>query len=329
MTTDHPSVSVIIPVRDRSESLLRAIRSCLAQDCAAEILVVDDGSETNLRPGLEAEFPAETQSGALRILRQAPQGACTARNSGLAEARGDWVKFLDSDDELLPDTLPREIEAAQSANCDALLTGWEERTRRADGTEDPSLRRTRSAPDLSNGIDDMLDGKAPIVSGALYRRAFVRELRWNPEWKKAQDWGWALTVCLAGARFTSLDISSSIYWHHPGNRISARGNPLLLSTLVRQDFLRMIESRLREQDRLTEPRKKKLAQYFYRDCQVLARHDPARWQQTWNHCRELIPGFVPREPNRIIRLFCRLLGIRRGVFAYVSLKRLLLPSRPI
>jgi glycosyltransferase involved in cell wall biosynthesis len=282
--------------------------------------VVDDGSSEDIEALLKTHFPERLQSEIVRLFKQTNQGACAARNRGLVEARGEFIKFLDSDDEFLTESIPEEVAAARAAGCDALLTGWEERTCRADGSENRDRRRIRSAPDLSRGIDDMLEGIAPIIGGALYRADFIRPLRWNPAWTKAQDWGWALTVCLAGARFTTLPLSSMIYWQHAAERISSRGEPLLRSTRARQQFLRMVEKELRRQETLTDSRKRQLAQYYYRDCQMLARHDPEEWTRTWTHCEKLVPNFRPREPNRIMCAFTRVLGVHTGVKAYVHLK---------
>lgn len=312
-----PDVSVVIPVYNRTAMLLRAVKSCLEQACAVEVIVVDDGSDDNVSTALTARFGPTAR---LQIVRQEKQGACVARNRGLDLATGEFVKFLDSDDELLPGALAQEIQAARRKGCDALLTGWEERTLRADGTEDLARRRTCSAPDLKNGIDDMLLGHGPWTSAALYRTKFVRPLRWNPVWTKAQDWGWALTVCLAGARFVSLDISSSIYVQHEGARITSEGHAVLRSTRARQALLKMVETQLLAQRTLTPERRRRLAQYYYRDAQMLAELAPAEWRRIWVHCRELVPEFRPDEPNRLVRWFCRLLGVRRGMTAYVRAK---------
>ncbi len=327
MSPERPDVSVVIPVFNRPAELCRAVRSCLEQTGAVEIVVVDDGSTDDLRAALAREFPDRLDRD-IRLVRQDNQGACVARNAGLALARGAFVKFLDSDDELLPGALAKEVEAARASGCDALLTGWEERTFGADGMEDETRRRLRPAPDLSGGIDDMLLGIAPCVHAALYRADFIRPLRWDPAWTKAQDWGWALTVGLAGARFHSLDRPSCIYNHHAGRRITRGGDVVLRSTRARQQLLRMVENGLRAQDALTPERRRRLAQYFYRDAQVLARHDPAEWARAWAHCRELVSGFRPREPNRILRALSRLAGVPAGVRLYVALKRLLPKPRP-
>ncbi len=100
------SVSVIIPTHDRAQVLCRALDSVLAQTVApAEIIVVDDGSTDNTA-GLVAErYPQ------VSYLYQPNQGVSKARNSGFEQSRGEWLAFLDSDDEWLPEKLERQMAA--------------------------------------------------------------------------------------------------------------------------------------------------------------------------------------------------------------------------
>lgn len=98
-------VSTIVPTFNRSQMLRRALRSALAQSHARhEILVVDDGSTDDTRAMLAREF-----SGRVRYLHQANGGVASARNLGLAEARGDLICFLDSDDEWHADKLALQV----------------------------------------------------------------------------------------------------------------------------------------------------------------------------------------------------------------------------
>lgn len=98
-------ISVIIPTHNRVGLLPRALRSVLAQSQPPmEVVVVDDGS-TDGTQKLAADFPT------VRFLRQENRGVAAARNRGIREARGDWLAFLDSDDEWLAPKLERQGQA--------------------------------------------------------------------------------------------------------------------------------------------------------------------------------------------------------------------------
>lgn len=99
-------ISVIIPTHNRVGLLSRALRSVLAQSRPpAEVLVVDDGSTDGTEERVRTDFPA------VRYLRQENRGVAAARNHGVREARSEWLAFLDSDDEWLPQKLALQLEA--------------------------------------------------------------------------------------------------------------------------------------------------------------------------------------------------------------------------
>lgn len=90
-----PLVSVVMPTRNRAQVLPRAIDSVLAQSYPRlELLIVDDGS-TDGSAELLAGYTARDSR--VRVFRQPPGGVSAARNRGLAEARGELVAYLDSD----------------------------------------------------------------------------------------------------------------------------------------------------------------------------------------------------------------------------------------
>jgi glycosyltransferase involved in cell wall biosynthesis len=92
-----PCVSIIVPTYNRRETIERCLTSIRAQRFEDwELLVVDDGSEDGTAALIEGFDPR------MRVVRQANQGITGARNRGLREARGEYLAFLDSDDEWLP-----------------------------------------------------------------------------------------------------------------------------------------------------------------------------------------------------------------------------------
>ena len=102
-------VSVIIPVHDRKDVVGRAIRSVQAQTWRDfELIVVDDGSSDGTPERVLDDFSADD----LTLLRlPACRGVSAARNHGMAAARGDWIAFLDSDDEWRAAKLERQMTA--------------------------------------------------------------------------------------------------------------------------------------------------------------------------------------------------------------------------
>ena len=118
--SSNPLVSVIIPTYNRGWILKEAIDSVLAQDFEDfELIVVDDGSTDNTREILD------TYGQDIIVLQQANKGVSAARNRGIAEAGGQLVAFLDSDDRWLPRKLSRQVDFF-NLNPDAVINQTEE-----------------------------------------------------------------------------------------------------------------------------------------------------------------------------------------------------------
>jgi glycosyltransferase involved in cell wall biosynthesis len=107
----NPAVSVVVPVYNRARTLARALSSILAQTFPDfELIVVDDGS-TDDSAGVAEGFGDSR----IRVLRHPEnRGVAAARNTGIGAARGNYVAFLDSDDEWLPEKLKIQIDALEA-----------------------------------------------------------------------------------------------------------------------------------------------------------------------------------------------------------------------
>lgn len=106
MAYEPPLVSVILPCFNCEATLERAFASVGRQDYPAiEIIAIDDGSTDGTADILTAH-----EKVGVRVIRlQRNSGAAVARNAGLAAASGDYVAFLDADDEWLPGKLLRQM----------------------------------------------------------------------------------------------------------------------------------------------------------------------------------------------------------------------------
>jgi glycosyltransferase involved in cell wall biosynthesis len=106
-------VSVVITTYNRAVYVVKAIESVLGQNYKNyEIIVVDDGSIDNTRESLTPYCQS------IRYFYQENQGVSAARNKGIDLAKGEWVAFLDDDDEWFPTKLERQIEALVSFGKD-------------------------------------------------------------------------------------------------------------------------------------------------------------------------------------------------------------------
>ena len=99
------TITVVIPAYNAGKYIARTIDSVLAQTRPAdEIIVVDDGSTDDT-----AEQVGKYE-GKVSYIHQQNAGASVARNTGIEAATGDWIAFLDGDDEWLPDNLKYQSE---------------------------------------------------------------------------------------------------------------------------------------------------------------------------------------------------------------------------
>lgn len=107
-------ISIVIPSYNQSQYLNSAISSALDQTVKAhEIIIVDDGSTDN---SLEI---AKSYDG-VKVISQVNKGLPSARNTGIMNATGDYLLFLDSDDMLLENAIKRITEVAEKTNADII-----------------------------------------------------------------------------------------------------------------------------------------------------------------------------------------------------------------
>jgi len=104
-------ISVIIPVHNRFDDLIVAVRSVFSQTITDyEVIVIDDHSQVELLPVISEEFNDSVGSTIFVYRNQVNCGAAQSRNIGVAYAKGEYIAFLDSDDYWMPDKLEKQID---------------------------------------------------------------------------------------------------------------------------------------------------------------------------------------------------------------------------
>jgi glycosyltransferase involved in cell wall biosynthesis len=204
-----PRVSVVIPTRNRPELVLRAVRSALGQTYRnLEVVVVVDGPDAET-------VKAVTDLGESRVrVRHLTEsvGGAEARNVGVRAALGEWIAFLDDDDEWLPTKVEKQAEAAiKSGNplaivtCRILLRG---------SGSDSVVPHKLPAP--GQPMSEYLLG-APRnwfqTSSYFVSRALMLLVPWTKDLKGLQDYDWFLrSNRYPGVTLTVVPEPLSIYY---------------------------------------------------------------------------------------------------------------------
>jgi glycosyltransferase involved in cell wall biosynthesis len=158
-------VSAIIPVYNGSTTLRPAIDSVLEQSsCGLELIVVDDGS-TDSTPAIISSYGAS-----VRRIRQSNAGPAAARNTGVRNACGQYLAFLDADDRWLPGMLDRSI-AMLDSDPDCVMAYGNLLMVDSDGHSLASYLITGEYAHAPS-MEEILERMWPIMpSAALIRRA--------------------------------------------------------------------------------------------------------------------------------------------------------------
>jgi glycosyltransferase involved in cell wall biosynthesis len=209
------TVSVIITTFNRAELLVRAIDSVVGQTYPIlEIIVVDDASSDDT----QAEVNRIGDDRLAYFLLPKNMGPNFANNFGLANASGDWVAFLDSDDIWKSDKIERQMEVALKADCAGELVisckvnisgVYEERIRPKTSYVSQPVGRY-----LSKG-----DG--------LLQTEFAKKVGFDDEIRVHTDLGFCIRLAGAGAQFFMLPEALVVWWEHEASGRVSKGKTLV------------------------------------------------------------------------------------------------------
>lgn len=181
-----PLVSVIVPTRNRHDFLERALSSISEQTYDAIETIVVDGSTTPLSYG---RVRAELRESSELLLRRGPRrGAGAARNVGITAAKGEFLAFLDDDDEWEPTKIERQVDrfAESDPSVGVVYTGQRSVNSRGEtiGTRCPQTRGMVTEPLLRGA--DMTPFSGVMVEASLVPRVGLLDEQ-LPVWEDL-DW---------------------------------------------------------------------------------------------------------------------------------------------
>ena len=222
-----PSVSVVIPCFNRSGMIGRAVSSVLSQTHQSlEVIVVDDGSSDilELKKALDA-----FQDARIRLIeRPYNQGGAVARNVGVSLSKGEFIAFLDSDDEWVSNKLEQQfsmVDATQARliySASIVVTSHEKEERRS--------RMPLHGIEVDESIGDYLFLNRGFLqtSAMLLPRWLALKVPFNCKLLRHQDYDFLLRLEQFGCEFVMCpDELVIIHWedlHQTGRGLNAQGS---------------------------------------------------------------------------------------------------------
>lgn len=169
-------ISVIVPVYKVEKYLDRCVQSIAAQTYRnLEIILVDDGSPDNCPAMCDAWAEKD---GRIKVIHKENGGGAQARNVGLAQAAGDYIAFVDSDDFLLPDMYASLMDIVLQTGCDIAECGYhsvEQDSAPVPTAISGSVRIFSAEEALKENIRDHICRQ--LVWNKLYHRSVLRDVR--------------------------------------------------------------------------------------------------------------------------------------------------------
>jgi len=193
-------ISVIIPCYNSLKFVADAIDSVLHSTISSyEILVVDDGSTEPVAPFLTIRYP---NLGNLKCIRQENRGLSGARNTGIREAKGEFLVFLDADDLILPDKLKIQLEFLRSNPAIQVVYSQSEWFKGDDPNQTFPVRFPIYEGDI---LPNLLYGNFIHVNSIMISKNLVLAASgFDESFKELEDWDLWLRLSVQGMQFACI-----------------------------------------------------------------------------------------------------------------------------
>lgn len=219
---DSLFLSIIVPVFNAAAYLPECLDSLLMQDIPQkdyEIICVNDGSTDNTLSVLQSYAKKHSN---IVIIDKENGGVTTARNAGLAAAKGEYTWFVDSDDFLKTNVFGKLRESIRQHNCDRLIIGcyiFDDALSEEEKIQSQACQLPLNGP----GCDS-------ICVRSLFRRSFLQSHALyfsHPELTHGEDGMFMYEVCRHNP--TQFDIEEAIYFYriHSGSAETSDSIPSL------------------------------------------------------------------------------------------------------
>ena len=248
-----PKISVIMPVYNSKQFLRMAVDSVLNQTFKDfELILVDDGSKDG--SGAVCDEYAQIDA-RVKVIHQENGGICSARNTGMKAAVGEYLAFIDNDDEYLPNLLEENYTLAKEHDADVVKYGYRVEETFTGGFVDNRQQVAKQFTVITleslakHYIECRNSGAFNMIWNGLYKQAFLKEkkLVFNEQCKLGyEDW---IFNSLLYSQISKMILNPSVEYVHyqrEGFSTSKKYNDnqlyaCVLASEAEQDMLDAIE----------------------------------------------------------------------------------------
>ncbi|EPR30886.1 glycosyltransferase [Enterobacter ludwigii] len=257
-------VSVIIPAYNAAETIVSLVNKILSETrVAIELIIVDDGSTDET-----ANVLRQIHDDRLFLIEQDNQGVYAARNAALAIHRGEWVFFLDADDEIADGFIEKRWQAATASQADVMIfNGW----RSGDEHHQRAVHRKQPYGTPLSGHEwirhCVTHREWPhYLWLQMVRSSYIRQhsLCFQPG-RSHKDILWTVHLAASNGQFCALDIKDYIYIN---NKASITHRPDYYDVRA-ISYVEVIAEIIQVAE---QEQNKKIKVFLYRHALVEARH---------------------------------------------------------
>lgn len=289
MNRSTPLVSVVIPTFNRPQFLPRAVRSALAGMNAKdiEVIVVPNGPDQSWRESL-AEFK---NNPSVRVIPIPEANANIARNTGMANARGEFIRFLDDDDYLIPEGAVRQYALIQSSGVD-IVSGSIQLV-----DEDDNNIDVWKQPDIDDFCSAVyIPSQLCLPHSHVHKAENIKKCQWNPRTIIRQDVEILINLT-SKFELVWLKINDNVgVWvQHRNDRISTSMNLGLMNKHTVPMYIHGYES-LKKQNRLNDLRRLSIAQGLWGFIHSSFFLEPIYWSSIIKRAVEIDKNAKPVKP---------------------------------
>ncbi|MCB9988480.1 MAG: glycosyltransferase [Rhodospirillales bacterium] len=205
----RPLVSIVMPAYNAAQTIEQSVASVRAQDYEDwQLVIVDDGSTDDT---VETVKKLADQDHRIHYIHQSNRGVSRARNTGIEQAEGEWIVFLDSDDTIHPRYLTKMLGTARRENADIVVCGY------ARTTDDGHIVFAEKHGIQSKDGCAELAARAyfPIHAALVKRSHILKAGGFDPALTTCEDWDLWLKIAGSGVTFAAVDKTLAYYRNTP------------------------------------------------------------------------------------------------------------------